>query len=254
MLAGIRRRIGYNYKNRGVFLTDKVEIANGYCGRHVVDYHKSLLALLNPAIDLQAIPKVYVLEEDIRKAGSLLRSCGMDLTDKYLCVMPGAGASWGLTAFRRRWPIERFASAVSRLAGKLPLKIVLLGSPDESKLCDFIKEAVPAVVNLCGRCSLMESVAVLKHAKVLLTNDGGPLHMSAATGTKTVSIFGPVPENVYGPYPDCGRYIILRDRSLPCSPCYKNFNLPACDDLKCLNNISVDMAVEAVEDLYQRDI
>ncbi|MFA5069217.1 MAG: glycosyltransferase family 9 protein [Candidatus Omnitrophota bacterium] len=249
MLAGIRRRIGYNYKNRGIFLTDKADIPRGYSGMHVIDHHKGLLRLLSEDMPDQTVPRIYVTRDDIEKAKHLLKAYGMDLTDKYICVMPGAGASWGSTAFRRRWPVARFAEAVSRLRHEFPLKVVLLGSLDERRLCDYISGIEPGLVNLCGKCSLMESVAVLKHAQALLTNDGGPLHMAVAVGTKTVSIFGPVPEDVYGPYPVCEKYVIIRDKLLSCSPCYKNFSLPECDELKCLNNINVDMVVQAMRSL-----
>jgi len=39
---GIKHRIGFNYKNRGIFLNKKIPLA-GYEGKHVVDYYLGLL-------------------------------------------------------------------------------------------------------------------------------------------------------------------------------------------------------------------
>ena len=247
MLAGIKKRIGYNYKNRGLFLTDKIMLEGGYRDEHVIDYHKEFLPLLGMGLSADTETKIYISEEDDKKAQQILWDQGIALTDKYICIMPGAGASWGQTAYRRRWPIERFAEAALKLVDEFKLKIVLLGSADEKELCDYIKKEVPGAVNLCGKLSLMVSIAVIKYANVLLTNDGGPLHMAVGVGTKTVSIFGPVNERVYGPYPASEKYCIIKDKSLSCVPCYNSFKLPECSDLKCLNNITVDEAIKALE-------
>ena len=37
-ILGIKRRVGFNYKNRGRFLTDKID-TNGYSSKHVVEYY-----------------------------------------------------------------------------------------------------------------------------------------------------------------------------------------------------------------------
>ena len=247
MMAGIKKRIGYNYKNRGLFLTDRITLEAGYRDKHVIDYHKEFLPLLGMGLSADTETKIYISQEDDKKAQRILWGQEIALTDKYICIMPGAGASWGQTAYRRRWPIERFAEAALRIANEFKLKIVLLGSADEKELCDYIKKKVPEAVNLCGKLSLMVSIAVIKYANILFANDGGPLHMAVGVGTKTVSIFGPVDERIYGPYPASEKYCIIKDKSLSCAPCYNSFKLPECNDLKCLNNITVDKVVETLK-------
>ena len=44
-LAGIKKRIGYNYKNRGYYLTDSIKLA-GYEDKHIVEYYNGLLELV----------------------------------------------------------------------------------------------------------------------------------------------------------------------------------------------------------------
>ena len=46
-IAGIRQRIGYNYHNRGRFLTKSLKIADYYKAKHVVDYYLDLLKLID---------------------------------------------------------------------------------------------------------------------------------------------------------------------------------------------------------------
>ncbi|MEI6631734.1 MAG: glycosyltransferase family 9 protein, partial [bacterium] len=51
-LAGIKRRVGFNYKKRGKFLTESLEVL-GYQDKHVVEYYLGLLDFIGvkPAAD-----------------------------------------------------------------------------------------------------------------------------------------------------------------------------------------------------------
>jgi ADP-heptose:LPS heptosyltransferase len=107
---------------------------------------------------------------------------------------------------------------------------------------------------LVGRTSLEELSAVINNLHILIANDGGPLHIAAALGKKTVSFFGPVDPKVYGPYPpDEKRHIVLR-RNLECSPCYVDFHLLSCKrNRECLETIDIDSALDAVAKLLQEN-
>jgi len=247
MLSGVKKRIGYDYRGRGLFLTDKVKLCDGYKDRHVIDYHKDFLPLISRDLPVDTNPKIYLQEDDEKKAQQILCDNRLLLGDKYICIMPGAGASWGETAFRRRWPVERFADIAYMLTGEYRIKIVLLGSADESKLCDYIKGKVPDAINLCGRLSIMTSIAVIKNAYALFTNDGGPLHMAVAINTRSISIHGPVDSRVYGPYPLSEKHLVIEDESLSCRPCYKSFKLAECKNTRCIDNIDVDMVFEKIK-------
>lgn len=66
-------------------------------------------------------------------------------------------------------------------------------------------------VNLTGRTSIAELPALIGAASVVVANDSGPMHIAAATGRKTVALFGPTDPRRYGPYPlDCPRHRVLR--------------------------------------------
>jgi len=90
---------------------------------------------------------------------------------------------------------------------------------------------------------------LIKNCNLLITNDGGPMHMAVALGVKTVSIFGPVSEVVYGPFPLTRNHVVLK-WDMACRPCYKNFRLPVCDkDRECLKSVSSDEVFAAANAL-----
>lgn len=246
-LAGIRERIGYNYRNRGIFLTKRIELANGYSDRHMVDYYMGLLDLArirppeNPAL------RIYIPDEDKKRAQDLLLLKGIADNEGFVCIVPGAGASWGATSFRKQWSKEHFRKLAKALADGMKTKVVLLGSNDDKAICDYIKGEEGRCINLCGETDLLTFIAIIAKAKLLITNDGGPLHIAVAQGTKTVSIFGPVDEKVYGPYPPGEDHIVIKNDSLNCRPCYENFKIPDCVHRNCLQGISPDTVITAAE-------
>jgi lipopolysaccharide heptosyltransferase II len=250
-IIGIKRRIGFNYKNRGRFLTDKIDL-DGYSDKHVVEYY---LDLLKP---IGIKPKNYNLELIIsptckRKSENILAESGINDKDLIIGIAPGAGASWGRDASLKHWPAVRFGQLADRIIDDFGAKIIILGDESEKPIADIIINSMhKKPVNLVGMTSLEELSAVINNLHILITNDGGPLHIAAALGKKTVSFFGPVDPKVYGPYPcDEKRHIVLR-KNLSCSPCYSKFRLSPCQKNKeCIEKIDVEEALEAVNRLLK---
>jgi len=94
--------------------------------------------------------------------------------------------------------------------------------------------------------------ALISRCNVVITNDGGPLHIAVGLGVKTVSIFGPVNEAVYGPYPKDEKHIVITNNGVTCRPCYKKFRYNKCNNRVCLDSISVDEVYAAVEKAIER--
>ena len=112
------------------------------------------------------------------------------------------------------------------------------------KLCEQIAGlAGDNVLNLAGKTSLRELMALLKLCRVLLTNDSGPMHVAAALGTPVVVPFGSTSPELTGPgLPGDSRHYLLKSDA-PCSPCFRR----VCPiDLRCMTGISIPSVVDAV--------
>lgn len=240
---GIKKRIGFNYKNRGKFLTDRLDL-EGYSGRHVVEYYLDLLKFL----DIDPVSRnleLYIAQEDKEKAWQKLSGYGIKDSDLIIGIAPGAGASWGKDAAFKRWSPQKFARLADKIADAYPVQIVLLGDESERGIADVITGVMRnKTIDLVGKTTLEEFASLISTLKLLITNDGGPLHMAVARGVKTVSIFGPVDEKVYGPHPPSNNHIVVTNE-IQCRPCYQKFRLPECArDRVCITAVSV-------EDVYQ---
>lgn len=242
-LAGIPKRIGLNYKKRGVFLTDKFAFS-GFAGRHVVEYYLDLLKSLDVSPSMNRIQ--LVPDEKLREwATAYLRERGAG-EGPCVAVVPGGGASWGTHASRKRWSPEGFSRAADILTGA-GVAAVILGDASETDLCRKtagMMSAKPLAVE--NGLKLDEYIALLSACDLILCNDGGPLHVAVALGVKTVSIFGPVDDKVYGPYPPSAGNRVITAAEIPCRPCYGRFRLPECEyDNRCLTDIDPERVADA---------
>jgi len=247
-LTGIKRRIGFNYKKRGRFLTDKIDI-DGYHSKHAVEYYLDLLKFIGVEAKDKNL-ELSVPDSDKIKIKNILANAGINDKDLIIGIAPGAGASWGQDAALKHWPAGSFAQLADKVKSELGAKIILLGDEREKAIAETIVKAMKSEpLDLAGRTSLEDLAAIISNLHILVTNDGGPLHIAAALRIKTVSIFGPVDEKVYGPYPASDKHIVVK-KDLTCSPCYQRFRMPACSrNRECINSISTERVFEAVRRL-----
>jgi lipopolysaccharide heptosyltransferase II len=251
LLFGIRQRIGFNYKNRGKFLTSKIDI-DGYHSRHIVDYYLLLLTFLQIPVPGAARLQFFVQPQDIQWARTFLSNHQIDEQERIVGIIPGGGASWGEKAAYKHWAEEKYIQLINRFAHEYSARVLIFGDARETGKCDRIaSQSTNAALNVCGRTNLGEFAALLRFCDIVIANDGGPLHVAVSQDAPTVSIFGPVDETVYGPYPLDGDHIVIKRQS-DCRPCYNKFKIPECPKRICLENIEVADVFEASQQLLAR--
>lgn len=247
-LAGIKTRIGYNYRNRGTYLTRKVDI-DGYGGKHIIEYYLELLESIGIRPSSRNI-SLYIPEDDRRWARQFLSSQGAGERGSFVAIAPGGGASWGKDAAIKHWGSSGFARVADWLIERHGVKIVILGSEPEKRICESVRTAMKnTAITACGKTTLLQSAALMSLCGLVIANDGGPLHMAVGAGTRTVGIFGPVDEKVYGQYPpDEKRHRVVKE-DISCRPCYKNFKMKDCGLRRCLDSISPETVFKAAEEV-----
>jgi heptosyltransferase II len=247
-LAGIKKRVGFNYKNRGWLLTDKLPIT-GYTGKHVVEFYAGLLKSLNFNIHSLNL-EIFLTPMEKKWAEDFLKDKGVNEKDSLIAIVPGGGASWGREAAIKHWPAEKFAEIADKCIEKFKAKIIILGDYQDASVCNRVYAAAgPRAIQACGSTDIRQFAALLNRSTLAVTNDGGPLHVAVAAGTKTVSLFGPVDEKVYGPFPyDPRRHRVVK-KELHCRPCYQRFRMPECAKRVCLGNINTTEVLKTIEEL-----
>ena len=96
----------------------------------------------------------------------------------------------------KQWP--HFNELTALILREIPDSRVAwcAGRPDQPGV------AVPAdrFLNLTG-CPMEEMIALVRQPAVFIGNDSGPMHLSAASGNRVLSIFGPTSPRRFGPFP-----------------------------------------------------
>jgi ADP-heptose:LPS heptosyltransferase len=86
--------------------------------------------------------------------------------------------------------------------------LVLIGAAAERERSESLVRAwAGPVANLCGRTSPRVSAAAMRHARVFLGHDSGPMHLAAAVGTRCVVVFSK--KNRPGEWFPCGRHHVV---------------------------------------------
>jgi heptosyltransferase II len=243
-LARIKRRIGYSRDGRGFLLTDPVSFDARARELHHIDYYLNLVkkANFNGTPDR---PWLFLDLEERKRARQMLEG----LKEPVIALNPGA--TYGSS---KRWLPERFAEVAGRVITELNGSVLLLGGPKEAGIAEEILSNLdPSLVthasllNLAGRTSLRELMAIIAECNVLVTNDSGPMHIGYAVGTPLVAIFGSTSPEQTGPVT---RTDIVIRKDIACSPCFER----ECkkNNLACMNLITSDEVYAAVKKLTFR--
>lgn len=138
------------------------------------------------------------------------------------------------------WRDDRFIELARRLVRDRELACVLVGSPSDKDGLDMMASAIGSgAFNMAGSTDLKELFALFRLSRFAVTVDSGPMHIAAASGVKTVALFGPTAPWRTGPY---GKGHAIVRKGIECSPCFKK----VCATPKCMEEITVDDVLEAV--------
>ncbi len=103
------------------------------------------------------------------------------LSVPYVLLCPG-GASHRPA---KRWPAERFTAIANRLAD-MGITPVLLGSGVETAA---VAAGCPRAMDMAGRTSFLDIIALASEAAAAVGNDTGPMHLIAAGGCPSLVLF-----------------------------------------------------------------
>ena len=277
-MAGIPIRAGYKRDGRGVLLTHGVTISAEIRKQHQVHYYQNMLAELGLTLgpDHLRLPLSEKLELwannfvacHRHRSPVLIPEPTSDMVDPDLAeiepkkseegsAVPVIGFNPG-AAFgpAKRWPTEKFGQLAALIAhhhGESGCLIMVFGTDADTEAAQEIRRfsiRTPYhVLDMTGKTSLEQAMALIKCCDVFVSNDSGLMHVAAGLNTPTIAIFGSTNHITTGPYSE--NSVILR-RDMECSPCLQS----QCPEghLKCLESIKSTDVYEEVDALLSSNI
>ncbi len=209
-LAGIPNRIGYDHPDVAPFLSEAVPLRQ----QHVVEQNLGLLRRWIDPPGRRDIHLGYPVDPQEEAATrTWLESLGLPPEAPRIVIHPGSGTKI------KQWDPEHWATVADRLAVHFGAPILLTGGDHELRLIQTITgQMSAATINLAGETPLARLAALYQGAAVVLGPDSGPLHLAAAVGAPTVSLFGPADPAEFGPWGDPARHACLTI-PIACRPC-----------------------------------
>lgn len=248
LLAGIPRRAGFDFRDRGKFLTHRLR-TRGFHSQTVAEYYLDLLPVIGLPRRAGTDVRLELPAAAGTQAAEYLRRRGLP-DARLVGIVPGGGASWGPNAVFKQWAPERFAEVGDDLARKASA-VLIFGDAGEASLAAKVADAMrsPCPKAAVQVPSLLTLAGLLQRCSLVVGNDSGPMHLAAVVGTPTVSIFGPVDPSVYGPFSHRSAHRVVT-QGLVCQPCYQGFRFPPCPwDNRCLKQLQPGLVMEQVNAL-----
>jgi lipopolysaccharide heptosyltransferase I len=131
------------------------------------------------------------------------------------CAVLFVGSRWE----SKQWFASQIAASAVEIRQRYGLEVVFLGTATDQPLANEAEAlAQVKIINLVGRTSLRAAAAIIADARFCVGPDTGLMHIAAAMGTPTVSLWGATDPARTGPY-GFGDLVIQGEAD--CSPCYR---------------------------------
>jgi ADP-heptose:LPS heptosyltransferase len=177
---------------------------------------------------------------EVERGLDLVSAIGMSTTDDRLVLAPPPGAAAnimhlaagsrslvvvhpGCSMPARTYPWELYAEVVSLLVEQLHGRVVITGVDQERPMVNDLLDRLPLAVRphvevAAGTIGFPEFCALIQAADLTITNNTGPMHMSAALRTPVIALFALTnPPEQWGPWRVPHRMLY---REVPCRLCY----------------------------------
>lgn len=213
--------------------------AREFCpGRHVTDALRDHLERANPA----CLPWTPRWDADWPAVWRRFFGGWEGADSRTVVLVPGAGHR------AKQWPPRRFAAVAGALARAGYNPLYVLGPAELERGLDrtaLLPMGLKAAV--ATPADHEELAHLLRHARLVIGNDSGPLHLAALHGTPVLALFGPAPAAAWRPHG-----AVALTSPLACAPCSATLRALGCGGVDvglsaapCMAAIDVDAVLEA---------
>jgi len=142
----------------------------------------------------------------------------------------------------KSWAPENFCS-VLEWGIERHLKFVMLGLTPQPGNSLFMRFPEDHFLDLSGKTSLAEMIAIIRQCDLFLSCDTGPAHIAQACRVPTIVLFGPSNEKEFGPVDHDLHTLIMPPGHFNCRPCVLG---PCVKAIPCVQEISPEVVHEAL--------
>ncbi len=231
-----RRRVGFPFRGRAWAYNVKAKwMPESW---HGTEFNLDALRSIGVPI-LSKIVKLYLTETERAWARSFLAPHRID-GQMLVALNPGSSCE------ARRWGSEHYAELGDMLFEKLDARVLLVWGPGEEHEARGIAGMMKHPAIIAPKTTILQLGALLAECSFTVSNDTGPIHISAAVDTPPLGIYGPTfaaGHRAFHP-----KSAIVRLESLDCLEC----SLLTCTiGNMCMRDLTAAMVYEAFEKMIE---
>lgn len=221
------RKYAYNYLGK-----------NGTMGNHSAEDNLVLLNVLDiPIISKRTLYKTN--SEERLFADKYFKQTFTIKDKKIIGIIPSGG--WE----SKRCEVTKWIEICEVLQKKYNVYFLILWGPGDEKDAKAIRDGIIPNPFLAPETSFGHMSALIEKCDLVIANDSGPMHVSAALGIPTLGIFGPTDPKAHRPYSDKSGFVIHSE--LFCIKCNK---LVCPFGHECMFDLSTEKILVEVNQLF----
>jgi heptosyltransferase-3 len=229
--AGVKIRVGNGYRGYSFLYNRRVYLHRSPSARHEIEYNLKYLEAFGLPVPAEIpAPHLEVTEGDRARARELLAARGL-AGDGYVVVHPGSGGS------SLNWSPRRYRVLAAELAKVLGTAVVVTGAAGETELASYVAGEGAGRVSVAGETDLGALLGLLARARLFISGNTGPMHLAAAVGTPTLSLFSPLRSGSPTRWGPRGKVAaVITPSGYACEQCSRE----RCEHFNCMEAITVE--------------
>lgn len=188
-LAGAKRRIAHRFA-RGLWMQAHVlntDLVPSSDDRHNVENNLDLLTPLGVMPHDPSSLRIVLPLSEAERAWADAYCSAQGINPKRTVGMHPGSIHYRYSPLRR-WPPDRFAALTRRL-GTAGFTSLIFEGPSEQGIGERIRRTGDPGVNVLAKNEIHRDAALIQRLAAFVSNDSGLLHVAAAVGTPTVTIY-----------------------------------------------------------------
>jgi ADP-heptose:LPS heptosyltransferase len=149
----------------------------------------------------------------------------------------------------KTWPEENMTLLLNHIAEKQKSRFWLFGGKEEAERLNKFKDKVPESINMAGKITLEEELAIMSRLDFMIAMDSSNMHIAALLGIKVISLWGGTdPLTGFGAWMQPDHFSIrIPVVELTCRPCTV-YGKGICHrgDFACMNWLTVENVLNEI--------
>ncbi len=179
-MPNIKKRVSYfNTTGGKPFLTNPIEFKKI---EHTIKFDADLVAKGLSFKIKDYWPEIVVDKSDEKEVNKFLFK---NKLKNYICICPGA------TSVKKQWPVRNFDKLMKKV--KLKYKnygVVVIGGEEDRDLVKHLCRGGRGIPLINFNLRLLS--ILFRKSKLVIANDGGPMHIAWVSGAKVLALWGPI--------------------------------------------------------------